>query len=627
MKIVFGDLEADGLLDSATKVWCGVFKDRATKKVSKFRPNQISDMLKYLDTVDVLIMHNGIGYDKPLLRKLYGYEFNGRLEDTLLLSRLLNPNRPTPPLCPVKNAPHSIEAWGFRVGRYKPSHEDWSQFSEEMLHRCTEDVEILSEVYEKLQEETKGGDWGAAINLTYRLFENLQKQEEFGWLVDRPFMEKCIRQLDRWIGLIDKVVSPYLPLVLDIQETKKEGEYNYIKKPFLKSGEYSDSVKKWMLSSGYSDCSRIVVGPFSRVSFRNTNLNSNEELKNFLLNEGWEPKEWNTNDSGEKTSAKLSKDDPFEGIEGRLGRIVAKRVQCRQRKSIIEGLINSIRPDGRIGASVAALAATGRCTHRGIVNIPRVGSFYGKQLRKMFICPKGKVLVGTDSDGNQIRQLCARMGDNEYTQSVIAGDRAKGTDIHTVNQKAAGLPDRDKAKTFFYAFIFGAGDKKIGKIVGGSSGKGKELREDFLEGLPALKKLLSNLSEEWRKTAKRRFNSTYNSIEYLDGWIFGLDGRPIQVPFEHQLLVYLLQSDEAIQMSAAYNWFHKQMERRGYVYGKQYGVVCFMHDEFTVECDEDIAEEVKQLAEDSIVWAGQYYKIACPHAGNGKIGRDWSQIH
>lgn len=449
MRIYTCDLEADGLLDTATKVWCGVFKNSETKEVVKFRPHQIQEMLAFLDTVDVLKMHNGLGYDLPLLKKLYGYEFKGKKVDTLIMSRLLNPKRIVPFNCPDKGiGPHSVEAWGYRVGRGKPSHEDWSQFTEDMLHRCSEDVEIQELIYEALMKEAGNGKWRNAFLLSFELFDNLAKQEQYGWLVDRKHMESCIRQLTKWIERIDKVITPRLPLVLEIEEQKVSGEYKYIKKPFLKSGDYSQSVSDWCARHNLDPLLKPVGNCFSRVSFRRTNLDSNEETKDFLLQLGWEPKEWNTNDAGERTSPKMSKDDPFDGIESRVGKLVAKRVQCRQRRSIIEGLIEIIRPDGRISSSVNTLAVTGRATHRGIVNVPKVGSFYGKQMRRIFVCKPGYVLVGTDSDSCQIRMLCGRMNDHAYTDNVLNGKKEDGTDIHSVNMRAAGLPNRDASKTF-----------------------------------------------------------------------------------------------------------------------------------------------------------------------------------
>lgn len=626
MKICIFDLEADGLLAEATIVHCGVFKDISTGAVVKYRPNQIVDMLKYMDECDVLIGHNVLGFDFPVLDKLYNYKYKGKKVDTLVMSRLLNPKRTIPPLCPNKKAPHSVEAWGYRVGRGKPEHEDWSQFSEEMLHRCSEDVEIQLLIYEALMKEAEGHKWRDAFLLSFKLFEHLQKQEEYGWLVDREYMERCIHQLAFWIERIDRVLDVHLPVVVEVEELKEKGEYKYVKKPFLKSGEFSRSVDDWIARNGIDVSSLSIGGPFSRVTFRKVDLNSNLETKEYLLRAGWEPLEWNYNDEGEQTSPKLSKDDPFIGINGGVGRLVARRVQCRQRKGIIEGLVAAIRPDGRVASVINSLAATGRATHRNIVNIPGAKSFYGKQMRKIFTCKKGFVLVGTDSDACQIRMLAGRMNDDGYTDAVVNGDKDAGTDIHSVNQRAAELASRDDAKTFFYGILFGAGDAKTGKIVHGSAADGKRLKEKFFSGLPALGKLMEDITKEWRKNAKKRYNAKWNKMEYYDGWIIGLDGRPIYVPFEHQILVYLLQSDEAIFMTAAYNRFHMQMAKK-YVWGRDYGIVAWYHDEYTCECREEIAEDVSRIAEEAIAWAGRFYRIPCPHVGQAKIGRNWWEIH
>lgn len=624
-KVRILDTEANGLLDTVTKCHCGVFKSLDGKETDKFEPSQIQEMLRYLDSCDVIIGHNIIGYDFPMLKKVYGYVYKGKVVDTLIMSRLLNPDRILPPNAKNRRAgPHSIYAWGVRVGVDKPEHDDWENFSPEMLHRCTEDAEINRLVYyELMKEATSGaGSWRNAFLLSFKLFQNLQDQEEYGWYMDKPKMQENIQKLDAIIKEIDVAVTPQLPYVIEHLEVKKDGDRSWVRKPFLKSGAYNKNTEKYF----GPDAVHMVVGPYSRLSFRPVNLDSGAELKDFLLKQGWEPKEWNLNDNGERTSPKLSKDDPFEGIEGDVGRLVAKRVQARHRRSLIEGLLLLVRADGRIGSAVAGIATTGRMQHRNIVNIPAAKSFFGKELREMFSCPPGKVLVSTDSDGNQLRQLAARMGDQAYIDALCNGDKDKGTDLHSVNMRAAELPDRDTAKTFIYGFLFGAGDAKIGKIVKGNAQRGKELKEKFLAGLPALGNLLNRLKDEWRKNAKRKWNARWNRFEYYDGWVTGLDERPIYIASEHAVLVYLLQSDEAIQMSAAYNWTVAQLKKR-FKWGEQVNVICFYHDEYTFECDEEIAEEVKKITEEGIAWAGKFYGILCPHVGQGKIGKNWYEVH
>lgn len=622
------DLESDGLLDKATTLWCAVVKDFDTKKVYRFYRGSpqgyIPELLSLLSAAEELIIHNGIGFDQPLLKKLFNFDIKCVIIDTLIMSRLQKNFRKVPKNCPNKRAQHSIEAWGYRLGMLKKEHTDWTQFSDAMLERCEYDVLILEKVYIYLLEEG-GGAWDKANRLTSKLFQNLEKQYKYGWLIDRDHINGSIHMLDHWIDRIDSSISNRLKVITVIEEQKDGGFYKYVKKPFLKSGELNKHIDTWAFTNLIS--SYDICGQFSRVSFRKVNLNSNKEVKEFLLGIGWVPTEWNYNDEGKKTSPKLSKGDKFEGIEGSFGRLVVRRVQCRQRKSILTGLLTLIRNDGRMASIVSGLAVTGRAKHRNIVNIPAAHSFFGKWMRQSFICKKGYTLVGTDSAACQIRMLAGRMGDDSYTNAVLNGNSKDGTDIHSVNQRAAKLPNRDIAKTFFYGILFGAGDVKTGKIVNGGAKEGKKLKEELFRGLPALAELIDKLTKEWRETAHKRFNKRFNRMEYHDGKVRGLDGRIITIPSEHQILVYVLQSDEAIMMTAAYNFFHKWMERGGYIYGYDYGVVSWYHDEFTVECRKEIAKKVATLAEESIKKAGEYFKIKCPHKGTAKIGKNWYEIH
>jgi DNA polymerase-1 len=629
-RVWIGDTESDGLLPDATIIWCGVFKNFDTGEVRKFYPGShddyISAMYRFLDNeTDVLVMHNGTGHDWPLMRKLHGYEYSGKRVDTLLISRSQSPDRRSPSNCPNKYAPHSVEAWGYRLDRGKPEHNDWSKFSLEMLHRCTEDTEIQYGIFKSLLSEGKGFTWRQAHILTQQLFDRLQRSEEYGWLVDRPHIEKSIATLDRWIGLIDKVIVPSLPMVIEIDEVKVNGEYKYVSKPFKKDGKHTEQVVKWANGLDYT----CVGGPFSRVKFRPVNLDSNKETKDYLLNEGWEPKEWNYNDEGERTSPKLSKDDPFEGINGKLGRLVARRVQCRHRRSTLVGWLNSIRADGRIPSVVTGLTYTGRAKHASIVNVPRAGSFFGKWMRKVFIAKPGWVLVGTDSDANHARQLAARMGDDEFIFAVTQGKKEDGTDMHSMNKKKIGpiCKTRDQAKIFFYAFLLGAQAKRLSQVFLSSVADAGQARENFLANLPKLKEVIDKLTDEWKTHAKKRYNQRFNKLEYYNGWFSGLDGRPIFCEYEKDVLGYALQSDESIQMARAYVVFHEWMEQAGYVWGLDYGTVCWYHDEWTVECRKEIAHEVGKLAAKAIEWAGEYYGIKCPHKGNYQIGNNWAEIH
>tara|TARA_Y100001951_G_C11298065_1_gene277551 strand:- start:9382 stop:9906 length:525 start_codon:yes stop_codon:yes gene_type:complete len=174
--------------------------------------------------------------------------------------------------------------------------------------------------------------------------------------------------------------------------------------------------------------------------------------------------------------------------------------------------------------------------------------------------------------------------------------------------------------------MFGASDRKLAATVGSTDvSVGERIRRALLSVAAGFERLVNSLTDEWRGNAKRRVNP-WGKVEFFNGWVTGLDGRPIYIESEHQILVYVLQSDEAIMMSAAYNLLCKRLRKR-YRYGKDYGVVCFYHDEYTIECREEIADEVAAIAEKCIVDAGNFYKIECPHEGDASIGRNWYDIH
>lgn len=654
MKRCVGDLEADNLLENITTIHCGVFKDIDTNEVVKFRPHQMKEMCMYLQSVDVLIMHNGIAFDIPALRKILGYSFQGKVVDTLIMSRVLNPKRPVPFECPYKKAPHSVEAWGYRVGRGKVEHNDWSVFSEEMLHRCSEDVEIQQLIYEELLKEAElYGGWFDApyrpMDMTHRLFTILQQQEEYGWLFDLEHANKCIHHLSHIIDTIGSRLGPRLPLRTDRLEKKvisdekywsplvllldyagggDDNTYSYVRTPFLKNGSLNAHVTKYLESSGHRG---RIVGPHSRIHIRPVDIESGEELKELLLSLGWIPAQWNIDADGKQTSPKLSKDDPFDGIKSGIGKMIAKRVQCKHRRSNIEGWISLIQPDGRIHGKVSGLATTGRAKHAGIVNVPGLETFYGKQMRACFSSKDGYVIVGTDSAGCQNRMLAARVGDEFFTRTLLEGKKSDHSTIHYVNQRAirdvAGIEvSYHEAKTLNYAALFGASAGKLGRSVGKSADVGELIKKAIFGVAPGFQKLMDDLSAEWKSNAKVRINK-YNKPEFYNGWIRGLDGRPIFIESEHTILVYVLQSDEAIMMSAAYCKLYADATKKFGPFGNRWAFLIWYHDEFQAEVAEDIADEFAKMAEDAIVWAGNFYKIACPHKGESAKGRNWSETH
>jgi DNA polymerase I-like protein with 3'-5' exonuclease and polymerase domains len=198
------------------------------------------------------------------------------------------------------------------------------------------------------------------------------------------------------------------------------------------------------------------------------------------------------------------------------------------------------------------------------------------------------------------------MGDPAYTEAVINGKSSEGTDIHTVNQKAAGLATRSQAKTFIYAFLYGAGDAKIGSIVGGPAKAGAALKAKFLASVPALKKLKERLT----KSCER-------------GYCLGLDGRKIWIESDHSALNYLLQGGGAIAMKKALVLFHRKVvENRWPV-----KLVVNVHDELQWETKPEFADVTGQACVDSIREAGEHFQLKCPLNGEYKYGTSWRDTH
>ena len=143
------DTESDGFVEVATVIHCAVFKNLETGEVVNFTPHFVKNIPKFLEErCNTIICHNAIQHDFPLIKKILGYDYRGKVYDTLVLSRILSPNRRVPYNClNARATSHGLEAWGYRVGRGKPEHNDWSVYTPAMLHRCSEDVEINEMVY------------------------------------------------------------------------------------------------------------------------------------------------------------------------------------------------------------------------------------------------------------------------------------------------------------------------------------------------------------------------------------------------------------------------------------------------------------------------------------------------
>jgi len=340
-----------------------------------------------------------------------------------------------------------------------------------------------------------------------------------------------------------------------------------------------------------------VSGRLCRVDFVEFNLGSRQQIAQRLIRAGWQPKK--RTDKGNI----IVDESILRKVEIPEAQLIADYLMIQKRIAMIQSWFDSIREDGRVHGSVNTIGAvTGRMTHNSpnMAQVVAGYSPYGKEMRSLWTVPNGKRLVGVDASGIELRMLSHYMQDKEYEKQILDGD------IHTFNQKLAGLETRDQAKTFIYALIYGAGNAKIGEISKGTATDGKRLRQRFLGNLPALKSLIGRV----QKASQR-------------GYLKGLDGRKIWVRSPHSALNALFQSSAAVVMKKALTLLDEYAKLDNI----DYKLVGNIHDEIQSEVDNDQAELFGELAVKAIEDAGTQLEVRIKLDGEYKVGDNWYDTH
>ena len=571
MKLIF-DIETDGLKPSVVWVICAI-KDDAM--ITLEMPSK-ADVESLLEGVTEVIGHNIIGYDIPALEKILGVSFdNVKVTDTLVMSRLYNPSL---------EGGHSLGKWGERLKFPKGDYNDWTALTPDMVEYCKQDVRVTERVYEVLMDKLL--PFGSeSIDLEHDVQNSIVKQISNGWLLDQRRAFDLLAELqEKKNDLEENVLLVFKPLPTFVKQ---------IHPKYKKDGSLSAVGLKFLGDAWVS-----VGGSFSRVDFPEFNLGSRRQIGRYLQYFGWKPDKFT--DTGQPIVDEKVLENVTDIPEAQL---IAQYLLVQKRIAQVQSWVDAVEADGRVHGQVNAIGAvTGRMTHSSpnMAQVPAVYSPYGKECRGCWVVPEGKRLVGVDASGLELRMLAHYMGDEEYTNEILNGD------IHTANQNAAGLSSRDQAKTFIYAFLYGAGDSKIGSIVGGSSTVGKRLKAKFLENTPALAELRERVS-----TAAVR------------GFLRGLDGRRLWIRSEHAALNTLLQAAGAVVMKKALVIFED--------YAKQwkldYRMVGNIHDEVQMEVAEKDAQNAGYLMVESIKAAGVAFDMRCPLDGEYKIGLSWADTH
>jgi DNA polymerase-1 len=516
---------------------------------------EASGLQKYLDSCDLIIMHNGICFDAPVLRKNWNITMKqSQMYDTLVLSRLLSPSL---------EGGHSLAAWGGRLGFPKGDFNDWDAgYSAEMEAYCIQDTLVTEKLYLHLTTElTRNKFDERSIKLEHNVQAVIAKQEESGFKLNERNAIILLSTLQNKLVVLETELQNIFPTKTILRVSEKTG------KPL-----------------------KPIIEPF--------NPGSRKQIGERLQEKGWKP------DKYTETGQPIVDEGTLEGLDFPEAKAIAEYLLLQKRIAQIQSWLKAIQPDGRVrGKVITNGAVTGRMTHHSpnMAQVPSCGSPYGEDCRDLWIVEKGYKLVGIDASGLELRMLAHYMKDDAYIYEVTQGD------IHTANQKAAGLETRAQAKTFIYAFLYGAGAAKIGKVVGAGAKEGQRLIDSFLENTPKLRTLREDVARICKSS----------------GSLPGLDGRRLYVRSDHAAVNTLLQGAGAIVMKQALVILDERLSKLGV----DYKFVANVHDEWQIEVAEAYADMVGKLGVQAIEEAGRVLEMRCPLTGAYRVGNSWKETH
>lgn len=423
------DIEANGLYWDATLVHSIVIINSATGEMfsASSQNGKLAEALTMLESHPLIVGHNVLGYDIPVLRKLYPkWNPRGHVFDTLNAVRLIYTNIKDLDFRLKDDFPkkligqHKLEAWGHRLGVLKGDFgktTDWASWSPEMQEYCEQDVRVCLKLYEHILSL---GYSPEALALEMEFQKVITEQEITGIPFDVKSAEQLYVELaSRREELITKLKEVFPP---------KRVESIFIPKSNNKTRGYVKGV------------------PFTKVKYVEFNPGSRQMIAERLIEKyQWEPSEFTA--TGEPTI----NDEVLQSLPWPEAKMLLEYFDLSKIIGMLAegnaGWLKLVTKEGRIHGSVITNGAvTGRCTHHSpnLAQIPRKGEL-GHKCRSLFKAPDGWVMVGADASGLELRMFghyLARYDGGKYIEVILNGD------IHTHNQEAAGLPTRDAAKTF-----------------------------------------------------------------------------------------------------------------------------------------------------------------------------------
>jgi len=616
MRTLFFDIETNALEDFTNltdlhTVHCLSVYDPMTPKMVTFAGDSIHRGLTALAEADRIVGHNVIKFDIPALKKLYGFSPPlVKVVDTLVMSRcifsdLRNEDFGRNNFDPKLVGSHSLKAWGHRMGKatkltYGEEDGAFDHYNEEMRKYCERDCIVTQLLYDYLIKQEPSNQM---IAIEHWFAFIISQQERHGFSFD----------LDKADRLTAKLTSIRAELKDELQQMVAP-KVEEMKSPagWTVEGHTAPTKAKLKLVLKDAGLKQSLVNDAVKTGNKQKttlfNPGSRQQIAAALLDLGYDlPKE------PDATTPKVD-----EGVLKKIDHPIAQKlldyllVQKRLGQ-LAEGeqAWLKLAKNGRIhGAVNTNGAVTGRCTHSNpnVAQVPACRVPYGEECRDLFGAGSGMKLVGCDASGLELRMLAhylAFYDRGEYGKIVTEGD------IHTANQQAAGLETRDQAKTFIYAFLYGAGDAKIGDIVGGTAKEGQMLKRKFLSNLPALKRLQQDI--------KRKVEN--------GGVLMGLDGRVLRIRSSHAALNMLLQSAGAVCMKVALIQLFHALGKHKWQHGREYAFVANIHDEFQAEVKGRYADDFGKLAVQAIRVAGKELKLNVQLDAEYKVGDTWAQTH
>ena len=540
------DIETNGFKNETTEIHCIVAKCPKTNTIKEWVQEDTKQFGEWSKNIDTFIMHNGLSFDAPILNKFTSSSIKpSQVRDTLLESQLFNP---------IREIGHGLGSWGEKLNFPKGDMDSFDTYTPEMLEYCKQDVNITHKVMNELDKEkekfsTRSIDLEKAVRII------IDEQEENGFALDLPKATKLMATLEDEADTLSRKAEETFPPT----EVQLKTKVKYI--------------------------------PF--------NIGSRKQIAERLVEKGWKPSL--KTDKGNV----IVNEEVLRNINMPEAKMFSRYLLLQKRVSQIKSWIESCQDDGKVHGRVMTLKTiTGRMAHNSpnLAQVPAIYSPYGKECRECWTVsdPTNYTLVGTDASGLELRCLAHYMNDSNFTNELLNGD------IHTANMKMAGITDRDQAKTFIYAFLYGAGPAKIGKVVGGDAKQGQILVNRFLTNMPALKNLRNKVQEAGER-----------------GYIKGLDGRVFQVRSPHSALNTLLQGAGAIVCK---QWLVSMisMIRDSGIDAK---LVASIHDEYQFEVKSTDVSKFGQITKEAMTRTEKELDIKCQLDSEWKQGLTWAETH